>query len=341
MWLDSPARIMDGVSNLYAILEGAQSLKRTADLVSTGFDMVKKRIRKNGKTETVTKKETHVAPTQIAHGWYADSMTGIKRKFPKALESILTAYGTIKERNQTGAKQDTQLSLINHALFINMNDITDLTTLKLGRVTNQISWILSTKWKTMFTNMSNVKICYEFYYVTPKRDRATNFLEEVDIFTTLLDQPDNYNDNFTNWSPNELPALMENWKILSKSVFRLGPGETGEIHGGDKLYYKYDQGAFTAQRNYIPGLNTQLYCRWYGAPTGVAVTGTNVVLTPAFGDAGLATVWITEKGRNWVNSDADNITVLGWSRANIAEAPGAGNSIVTNVETDQDVTPAE
>ena len=144
-----------------------------------------------------------------------------------------------------------------------------------------------------------LKYVTNFYYVTPKTDRANNFESEVNSFTSLIDTPAGYQDVYTAWNPNEIPGLLDNWTILSKAVIRLGGGETGEIHCKDKIYQKISETDIQGGRTYAPRINTQLYCRWYGAPTYVYNTTVpqTPTYTPAYGDANLRTVWILESGK--------------------------------------------
>lgn len=304
--------------------------------VATGFDFGQS----NTKTKSKRKKIKNL-PGTLAHGWYCDQMSGVKHEFPKSWNSVLMDNQKQRVQKQTPVKQDAVLSGVNHVQLLNQLQLSDLQAITdPGRVT----YLLNSYFKIMFTNMSNVKLCYEYYYVTPVGDQAATFLENIVSLSSSslgMGGVDTY-DRFTTWTPQQLPELMKNYRILSKSVFRLAPGETGELHGKSNHYKKIGDAIQTTDRTYgTGGLNVQLYCRWYGCPTGtVDNLAPGTVTQATFGDALLATSWITEESYNYCKGDAANVSSVVWS-STVLETVPAGNTIVTHAQTDDDVTGAE
>lgn len=339
----------NAMENLVTIYEGAQSLKRTFDAISTSYDNIVKTTRsQNGTKKRVVKKEEHLGPAQVSQGWYVDSMAGLQRKFPKSWSSLKTVTNVQRQRNQLQGFAPTNMARINDALLLDMNGLASLAAVQgpttIGRGANQKAYILTNMWKSTFTNLSNIKICYEYYYVTPKKDNANTFQADVATFMGLIDNPSGYEDVFTNWKPEDSPEILKRWRILSKSVFRLGPGETGELHCKDRVYRAIGAGDFQGERTFTRGLNTQLYVRWYGAPTGVfdptLVSGVPVGVTGAtFGDNGCQTVWVSEVGRNYFLNDIDYPELLLYS-TNVPATVTAPNIVVTREDDDVDIVDA-
>jgi len=311
------------------------------DAVSTGYDLVKSHT----KTGTGTKRSTKVKPKSIAHGWYVDTISGLQHKFPKSFQAIIDTSGALTFSKQIPVKQDTILSRVNAVTIFNLHPLTELRALVPAPAQKNI-FLTTQHWKLMFTNMSNVKICYEYFYVTPKGDQPFTFQAELDVLTNNLAGGAALNSVFTNWKPSDTPELLKNYNILGKSVFRLGPGETGELHCKDKLYKKLgasdtmlDVGGQTVPQ-YVPGVNTQLYCRWYGCPTGIALTGALSLVTDAvFGDHTLATSWIAESKYYYYVADADN-TAFGLWGSDVRSSVLGTETVVAQVETDQNNTAA-
>lgn len=207
--------------------------------------------------------------------------------------------------------------------------------------TNTIDVFITTgKWKVTWTNMSNVKMCYEFYYVTPRKAQATSFEQQVPTFGDPLTAPDGLDDVHTMWKPSDYPELMKSWRILGKSVFRLGGGETGELHGKDAYYYKFGLNQRLTQRNYTERVNTQLWVRIYGAPTGTAVIGSEVSEGFCFSDNSIASNFIIEQSINYYYNDTVNVTNTSWG-STVKAAVDAGDEVVVQADTSDDVTPAK
>lgn len=309
------------------------------DAISTGFDLVKSHT----KTGTTTKRETKLKPKNIAHGWYVDTISGLNHSFPKSFQSVINSSGQQSQMDQEPIKQDAILSRANSMTVLNLHPLTKL----IAQIHAGTNFFLTTQtWKLMFTNMSNVKICYEYYYVTPKGNQPFTFQAEIDALTIGLTGGAAVNTVFTNWRPSDTPQVLKNYNILGKSVFRLGPGETGELHCRDKIYKKFGQadimpaaGGQTVPQ-YAHGSNTQLYCRWYGCPTGIAQTAALSLVTDAvFGDHTLATSWIAESKYFWYEADRDNPNFTLWN-TNVKNAVSGTETVVANVETDQNNTAA-
>ena len=195
----------------------------------------------------------------------------------------------------------------------------------------------------MWTNLSNVKICYEYYLVTPRRNApaANDFQTEFTFLSNILDGASGGYDVNTTWTPETVPELMKNWKILSKSVFRLSPGESGEIHWKNKIYKRFSE-ADRRDRTYEAGTATQLYCRWYGCPTAQQLIAPPFTIGPtdaAFGDNVLHTSWIMEQSINYYRTDINNPDINDWLTS--VQALGPDKQIVTHQEADDDIVPAE
>lgn len=217
----------------------------------------------------------------------------------------------------------------------------DLSRIQAITDTNVRTFVTTGSFKVMFTNMSNVKLCYEYYLVTPIGDQASTFQAQVTALSNSLDVGSGSFDVITGWDPQFVPELMKSYRILGKSVFRLSPGETGELHGKNKIYRQFGDTAQTLGRTYESGINTQLYCRWYGCPTGVSDTATlHLVKDAVFGDGLLATSWITEDWFNYYKQDSVNVNALEWSSNVRANVVGT-ETVVTHAQTDDDNTAAE
>jgi len=299
--------------------------------ISQGYDMVK--------TQTGTKKKSYRGlPKTLAHGWYVDTMSGLNHKFPQSWNSVIKNNGRFTVKTQLPSKQDAILSRINKSTLINHLPLTTIQAITDPGVT---TYLTTARWKTMWTNMSNVKICYEYYYVTPIGDQANTFQVDLEALTNILDVSSGLMDVYTSWKPQETPELMKNWRILSKSVFRLSPGETGELHGKDNIYKQFGDAVQTTGRTHESSINTQLYVRWYGCPTGVITTAAPTIVTDAtFGDASLATTWITETSFSYYKADSINAAGTTWSSTVLASISGA-QTVVTHQHNDQDLVTAE
>jgi len=302
--------------------------------VSTGFDIAKS----NTKTGTKTKQVHKVKPRTLAHGWYVDIISGIQHKCPKSFEPIIQTSGRVTVNKQKPVKQDAILSRVNHQMLLNGIYLADIATI----TDQQVDTFLTTaSWKVMWTNLSNVKLCYEYYYVTPKGDKGNNFQTDLVALTGLLDTSGNHNSVFTNWKPSDTPELLRNWTILGKSVFRLAPGETGELHCKDRIYKKFGDAEQTTGRNYKAGVAGQLYVRWYGCPTGTALPAAPTLVVDAmFGDHLLATSWIVETKYNYYKADSVNVKRAQWD-TDVLSAPSAGTVVVTHADSTEDLITAE
>lgn len=305
--------------------------------LSTGFDTIKSHT----KTGTTQKKVEKLKPKEIARGWYADYMTGFMHKFPKSFEAVVNSSGKQVYKRQVPVLQDGIQARVNKITLYNGLELTDIQGITDVGVT---TYVTSSRWKLMWTNLSNVKMCYEYYYVTPIGEQATTFQDQVTSLTNTLNISTGFNDVYTIWRPEDTPQVLKNWRILSKSVFRLAPGETGEIHCKDSVYAKFGDAIQTLDRTYAAKYNTQLYCRWYGAPTAVATTA----IAPAepnptdatFGAAGTATAWILENQVSYYRGVQAQPNLESWSTSVIANVPG-GKVIVTEAEEDLEIVAAE
>jgi len=305
------------------------------DAVSTGFDIYKSHT----KTGTQTKKTTKLKPKALANGWYVDTISGINHKFPRSLQAVIDTSGQSSFSKQIPVKQDAILSRVNQVTLLNLHPLSELRVA--GVIPNNTRLHLSTQqWKIMFTNMSNVKICYEYYYVTPKGDQPFTFQANIDTLQVALAGGAALNAVFTNWKPSDVPELLKTYNILGKSVFRLGPGETGELHCKDRLYNTFSNSDIQAdvagqtKPQYKGGSNTQLFCRWYGCPTGIAQTAALSLVTDAvFGDHLLATSWIAESKYYYYRSDPDTPDYAGWD-STVKNAVTGTETVVTEGQTD-------
>lgn len=174
----------------------------------------------------------------------------------------------------------------------------------------------------------------------PSKAGATSFEQQIPTFGDPLTDPDGLDDVFTTWKPTDYPQLMRNWRILGKSVFRLGSGESAELHGKDAYYYKFGLAQRLTQRNYTERVNTQLYVRVYGCPTGTAVIGSESVKDSVFSDHNIASNFIVEQSINYYYADTVNKTATTWS-STVKAAPDAGDEVVVQADTSEDVTPAK
>lgn len=299
--------------------------------VAAGYDITT--------TATGKRKSHKKQQKQLAHGWYVDYVTGLNHKFPTSWISVIKNTGRIQVRDQKPIKQDTILARVNLITLINNMQLTDIANIT---NVNQATYLTTMGWKVSFTNMSNVKICYEYYYVTPVGDQANTFQTNITTLTNFLTTPAGQQDVFTMWKPEDVPELMKTYRILGKSVFRLSPGETGELHGRDQVYKKFGDAAQYLGRTYESGTNTQLFCRWYGCPTGIIDNVTPTIVKEAtFGDAFLATSWITEKYYNYYQADTINPASTTWSSTVRASVNAGTETVVTHADTSDDTTTAE
>lgn len=311
--------------------EAAAALS-AATAISYGYDLVKGpsgNFRHTNKTK----------PTQLAHGWYVDTMSGLQHKIHDNMKPVISTAGRKTDYEQTSLMQDTILNRIQQQMIFNDWPLTEILGASPAQ-SNTRALITTSRQKVMWTNLSNVKICYEYYLVTPKSDMSGDFQGELTNLSNILDSASGGHDVLTIWRPETLPALMKNWRVLSKSVFRLAPGETAELHSKSNIYRWVDEG-LKRDRSYIEGLNTQLYCRWYGCPTAKRIVATGVVPSTGgtFSDNVLHTSWIIERSKNYYQTDVANPTQAAWITS--VQPLLAGEEIVTHAQTDDDVTPAE
>jgi len=305
------------------------------DQLATGFDTIKSYSRTGTTTE---KKVEKLKPRTIALGWYVDYMSGFNHQFPKSYNNILDVTGRKVQKTQTPNLISSALARVGKATILSAME---LATLQAITDVNVTTYLMQHKWKTMFTNLSNVKQCYEFYYVTPIGEQATSFEQQITTLTNSLHTSSAYNDVFTMWKPSDTPEVLKNWRIFSKSVFRLGPGETGEIHGKDNLYQKIGDAVQLLDRTYAKS-NTQLYCRYYGAPTGIGLS----VVAPAepvptqatFGANNLKTAFVTETTLTYYQAVQSQPNIESFSTT-VANATGAGEEVITQAEDDQENVP--
>jgi len=309
--------------------------------LASGYDVIKTATGSETKSRRKQQK-------QVAHGWYVDYISGIQHDFPKGWDSILKNNGRFQNRVQKPLLSKTALSRTTNETLLEQNTITDINSILPSLTSTQSAYITTGNFKVMFTNLSNVKMCYEFYYVTPKAAAANQFDTLVTTLGNPLTNPDGLFDVFTNWKPEDYPELLKAYRVLGKSCFRLGPGETGELHGKDKFYKKLGLNQRLTQRNYTEGLNTQLYCRWYGAPTALADV---TVVPPAapvignttdavFGDFSLATSFIMEQTVNWYYADTVNLPQTTYGTTVNASIP-ANKTVVVHENVDDEVTAAD
>lgn len=320
-----------------AVARGAHTILQNAETLSTGFDLLKKATGRGGKTKTETK-STKIGQKQLALGWYVDFMTGLQYSWKPIQSALKLTQGNTKSSQQNGL---LTLSTLNRAAEATLVNSWDLALIQAVTNTGSRTIIQGTQTKIMFTNMSNVKWCYEFYYVTPRESQATTFLSQTSTVMNTLDAGFGINDKLTSWTPQSTPGLLKGWKILSKSVFRLSPGETGEIHIKDKINQIAETMERSLGRTYIPKFNTQLYVRYYGCPTAQSIIGMAAPFgnLAAFGDDVCTTSYIIEKTYKYTLSDI--ATPDAWIMSTDVSALVAGNEIVTQVETDNDITPAQ
>jgi len=308
----------------------------TAATLSTGYDLVK--------TEGGSyKKSIRGKPKTLALGWYVDFMSGIQHQMPKSFDPVIKTAGRHTDFEQTGFVADTILNRINQVILQRSLDLPIINAILGPLGNNQDAIITTNRGKVTWTNMSNVKICYEYYLVTPRRNAsaANDFQQEYTFLSNILDTTSGGHDVITTWSPEAVPELMKNWKVLSKSVFRLSPGETGEIHWKNNVYKRFSE-ADRRDRTYEAGTATQLYVRWYGCPTAqqlIAAPNTIGPTDAAFGDNVLHTSWIMEQSVNYYRTDIFNPDANAW----ITNVQGLdpAKQIVTHEEADDDIVIAE
>jgi len=318
---------------LHKFVQGTVAAIELYNRLSTGWD--------NIKTQTGTEtKVGKLRPKTIAHGWYVDYMTGIQHKFPSSWNAVKSLTGVVRNRFQTASKQDGILARVNEVTLFNINDL-----LYVQAITEPgiYTYFLGDTWKVMFSNLSNIKMCYEYYLVTPIGEQASNFQTQLNALTSTLYSSE-INDIWTSWTPADTPEILKNWRILSKSVFRLSPGETGEIHGKDKIYKKFGDAMQVYDRTYLSGCNVQLYCRWYGAPTAIASSTTPpaepIAAIATFGANATATSWIVETEQKYMHAINDAPNVGTWNTS-VTSTLLPGQIVVTETHEDMEVVKAE
>jgi len=300
-----------------------------AAAVSAGWDLYK--------TPAGTFRQTSRAkPTQLAHGWYVDMMTGIQHKPSNTDREIIAQAGRKSDFQQTAFIGDTILNRINQVVIFTDWDLTQTNAVT---TVAEKTLLTTSRQKVMFTNMSNTKICYEYYLVTPKNDAANSVQAEFNLLSNINSSAGGF-DVITTWNPAVVPELTKNWRFLSKAVFRLAPGETGEIHCKSSIYKQLTE-ANRRNRTLQAGITTQLYCRWYGCPTAQQTIATGAIVNPnaAFGDDLLHSSWIIEQTRNYYKTSVGSTEQRAWI-TNVPALVG-GNQVVTHAQTDDDITVAE
>jgi len=307
-----------------------------------GENYVSKKLKKatsHGFLLTENGKKLHKKkPSQLANGWFVDYLPGRTREFPTTFNAVIEQNGKAHIYKQEGQITTTALSRVGNVTLLNMMPLTEVQTLT---NTNQNTYLLNQKWKIMWTNMSNVKMCYELYCVRPIGGQANTFASNLDSLTDLRDSSSGLQNVITTWKPSFTPELLKNYKIMSTSVIRLDPGSSAEIHGKDNIYRRVGEAEQTTDRTYDADYNTQIYCRYYGCPTGVVATAGGTTLTSAvFGDQNLQTSWITEWDYTYTRNDAASHNADVWGVTNVLSSVTAPANVVTMVETDHDITEA-
>jgi len=311
-------------------VENMAAITATAATLSTGWDMVKNKI-----TGAQTKQARGTG--MLAHGWHVATMKGIDRQFPKKAQAIVDTEGRKAATAQTGQIAQGDCSSARTLTLLNIWQLSDIQSVTDA---NSKTYISTGNWKVMWTNLSNIKICYEFYYVTPKADMAATFETDYITAANIEDTAVLGYDRITIKGPEKYPELLKNWRILSKRVFRLGPGETGEIHGSDKRHSFVGDAEQVLGRLYFNGLSTQLLVRYYGAPTAREVVATGALTGATFGDADVNSSFVIESTVNYYKTMINNPMEGIWT-STLLTAPLGGEQIITNVDLDQDTTPAE
>lgn len=299
-----------------------------ANTLATGFDETV--------TATGTKTRTPVrSSANLAQGWQVGFIHGLKKKFPKYLQPIWHSQGQQVESYQEERVTNTILNRVANDLII---ENWPLSYIQTKTDLNARTVVTNSHWKVMWTNLSNIKICYEFYYVTPKVQMANRFDVSLHAQSNVVDLSTGNFDVMTIFKPETVPAVRDNWRILAKRVFRLNPGETAELHGKDNIYKKLDESEQGEGRTYIPGINTQLYVRWYGQPCAQGTTPTTMA-EGTIGDDNCKTAWIIERTLGCIKVDINNPTYTSWSTT--IPALIGGNTVYTHAENDIEVTAAD
>lgn len=219
-------------------------------------------------------------------------------------------------------------------------DIEGITTL------NVDTFLTTAQYKTIFCNLSNISQMYEFYYVVAKKDTDQYFDDDVTTYTDLIDTPNaapGLSPTMFNWSPDKIPALMDKWRVLSKAVFRLESGATGEINIKDQLYKKVNKNTAPTSsfaQPHIAGIYTELWVRWWGAPTGLTAPSPVNITKIVFGDTGVTTGFVMERCINWFKADIDAPKVWYWE-STVPQAAVGTEIIVTHADTDDAITQAD
>lgn len=181
---------------------------------------------------------------------------------------------------------------------------------------------------------------YEFYYVTPKRDTQEFFDEDVTTYTENIDTPNaapGLVPTMLMWKPEAVPELMSRWRILSKSVFRLETGATGEINIKDRIYQKVTSTTIVPPYQNKAGLYTELWCRWWGAPVGITEPSPINITKITFGDTNVTTGFVMERCINWFKADIDAPHTWYWE-STVPQAAVGTEIIVTHEATDEAIT---
>lgn len=319
-----------------------KAFEKSMELASTGYDIIKKEYKKRGVKKTVSEKVSKVGPIQAGHGWYIQGMAGLQRKFPKGWNALRTTAQQQSSSYQTSDPHKLTISQISDASIlagITKTDVDGITTKGIN------SYLTTARYKVMFTNLSNISQQYEFFYVVAKRDTDRFFSEDVDKYSIDIDAGTGTGllPTMFQWDPSKIPALMDRWRILSKSVFRLETGATGEINIKDQIYKKVtrnDMPLETPPVNtvlYQAGLYTELWVRWWGAPVGITEPSPINITKITFGDTNVTTGFVMERCINWFQADI-NQPHIWYYETNVPTGPTGTQIIVTHEATDEAIT---
>jgi len=279
--------------------------------INLGFDTFKvsdnTRSKKRKAAEEKVKKP--MTTLNIGTGWFVDFMTGLNHSFPNKLNIAKESAGLRRSIVQTQLIGKTTQNIPESMMLLNNWSLAAEITPRV--IANQKTVVWGTDTMVRFSNMSNYKIIYEFYYVTPVQDMAVDYQDAyAQLATTLDTTPLSY--NMQTLGPEKFPLLKKSYKILSKAVFRLGQGETGEIHIKDKIYRIVDDANRQQGRTFQKGINTQLMVRYWGQPL-VVDTVENPFFGSVLGDNSAISAFIMEKTLKWSYLDINNPNEILWS----------------------------
>lgn len=126
-------------------------------------------------------------------------------------------------------------------------------------------------------------------------------------------------------------GLNKCYKVLAKSVFRLNPGETGELHWQDYGYHKLS--SLVGKRTYEKE-NIQIVCRVLGATTGFTTALPTSVWSEneaGLGKSGQHTAFVSEKSTAYLPVQRDDGKSVVYSNT----LTGTGTTFQTIVHEDQ------